>query len=291
MRQDGWIALVGMVAVLWLALVGMARPAAAHGGDANIVHACVGKVTKITRIVGPSGACSANLETALHWGIVGPAGPPGEKGDKGDQGDQGLQGLQGPTGVLGSYDDLAVLPCMTVIGTPGTAHLIGPAKSPACAVGVSANGRFVDLGLVVFDSQTNLVWEKKDQAGGLHDVDNTYTWCNATGIAVGCAVTNNWIAAVNDEGFGGFADWRVPTGRTQVDFDGGELATILLAPCPGGGTPCIDPIFGPTASSRYWSATELGANFAVVVNFSNGFVNGATEGTNFLLVRAVRGGP
>ena len=48
--------------------------------------------------------------------------------------------------------------------------------------------RFVDLGTSVADKQTNLVWEKKTTevgSGGssddLHDVDNIYDWCEATG--------------------------------------------------------------------------------------------------------------
>jgi len=289
MRQDGWIALVGMVAVLWLALVGMARPAAAHGGDANIVHACVGKVIKIPRIVGPSGACSANLETALHWGIVGPAGLPGDKGDKGDQGLQGLKGDKGDTGdpgLLDSFDALAGLACTMPGGGPGTIkvfYLEGQQATLACSA-----SRHVDLGLVVFDTQTGLMWEKKVAGGGcLHCVDNTYSWCNATGIASGCVVTNNWIAAVNAEAFAGFTDWRVPTGGAG----GGELAGILLEPSPcDDRNPCIDPIFGPTASAGYWSATEDGLNDAWHVDFADGDVFNGFKNFN-VHVRAVRGGP
>ena len=96
---------------------------------------------------------------------------------------------------------------------------------------------------------------------------------------------------MNTEKFFGYSDWRVPTGRTQVDFDGGELATILLASFPSCGTsPCIDPIFGPTASSFYWSSTEFDADDAWSVDFAGGFVANDIKVIPFH-VRAVRGGP
>jgi len=34
-----------------------------------------------------------------------------------------------------------------------------------------------------------------------------------------------------------------------------ELESILLTPYPCNTSPCIDPIFGPTAAALYWSAT------------------------------------
>jgi len=87
---------------------------------------------------------------------------------------------------------------------------------------------------------------------------------------------------VNAEAFAGFTDWRVPTRD--------ELAGILLAAFPCGTSPCIDPIFGPTASSNYWSATETGPDNAWNVNFADGTVGNGPKGfANG--VRAVRGGP
>src|SRR5262249_27672856 len=41
-----------------------------------------------------------------------------------------------------------------------------------------------------------------------------------------------------------------------------ELKTILLEPYGCGTSPCIDPIFGPTASNRYWSSS-LSVPYAV----------------------------
>jgi hypothetical protein len=77
------------------------------------------------------------------------------------------------------------------------------------------------------------------------------------------------------------------------DGDTAELETIvdLIAEDCGNGSPCIDPIFGPTITSFYWSATTIAANpsFAWGVNFSDGNVFNGTKDNNFY-VRAVRAG-
>lgn len=290
MRRDRWSRLVGVVgaSLLGLALLGgMVTRAGAHGGnsDPDAIHACVANRDGAVRIVGPTGSCDAKKEIAAHWGVAGPAGLPGEKGDPGDP------------GVLGSFDNLTGLACTALDGQPGAAQLLSSTgvllPTWACLKGQS--GPYVDLGLVVVDTKRGLMWEKKVAGSGcLHCVDDTYTWCQATGNASGFCVgnTTSWIADVNAENFAGYSDWRVPTGRTQVDFDGGELATILLSPLPSCGTsPCIDPIFGPTASANYWSAPEIAPNLAWVVNFSTGFVYFDFKNNFTIHVRAVRGGP
>lgn len=194
-----------------------------------------------------------------------------------------LAGLGGgPT----SYDGLAGTPCTTAGGTAGTVHLVGLQRSPICA-NLSANARFIDYGLVVLDTQTNLMWEKKDQSGGLHDVGNTYHWCTATGNTTGPCFGNvsSWIGQVNAERFAGFSDWRVPT----LD----ELLTIVETNVPGCGvgTPCIDPIFGPTQRTRYYlSATEASLGNAWGVHFFNGSSSQVGKTFGQFPVRAVRAG-
>jgi hypothetical protein len=71
-----------------------------------------------------------------------------------------------------------------------------------------------------------------------------------------------------------------------------ELETILLAPFSCGTSPCIDPIFGPTAAFFYWSATTSAGNpnGAWLMFFNNGLVTVGINKNNAFSVRAVRTG-
>jgi hypothetical protein len=130
----------------------------------------------------------------------------------------------------------------------------------------------------ITDGCTGLTWEKKDQAGGLHDYGALYTWAGActgnswlcqpnaaaadtcaaqTGGALGCAqcatgtciVDPNhsgaattiwdWLSQLNSSGFAGYNDWQIP----GLGGDGltPELDSILAAPwpCSAFGPPCV----------------------------------------------------
>jgi hypothetical protein len=167
------------------------------------------------------------------------------------------------------------------------------------------NGPFQDCGDgTVADPQTGLQWEKKTGTiGGAvdcetagcpdpHVVNNQYEWSNPGPGPDGGAFTD-FLAKLNDPVFGGAAtatdvtgcfaghcDWRLPNIV--------ELQTILDC---GFGPPCIDPIFGPTASSIYWSASTLASNpvLAWYAFFDDGYVNvNFTAGVSYF--RAVRAG-
>jgi hypothetical protein len=189
------------------------------------------------------------------------------------------------------------------VGTYGGVRIVLPPNT-ACVTGETpfavfggrlVGGRFLDLGLTVLDTRTGLQWEKKTGAGAgadpnnLHDVDNTYNWCDATGGTgdLCSPPALSWITAVNGQNFAGHSDWRVPTRE--------ELESILLvlspptsAHCPS--VPCIDPIFGPTQPASYWSATTPDSGNAWSVYFGNGFTTGNNKVVH-LPVRAVRTGP
>ena len=165
-----------------------------------------------------------------------------------------------------------------------------------CTANLSASPRFVDNGDgTITDRSTCLVWEKKDAAGGLHDKDNTYTWCradinflfcdNAGGPPDGSAFTV-FIAGLNSAGFAAHHDWRLPAedGQNPPFIGPKELESIVDTGAAGCGTsdnlprplPCVDPAFNTgctagcsatgatpcscTVATAYWSGTTLAGN-------------------------------
>jgi len=78
----------------------------------------------------------------------------------------------------------------------------------------------------------------------------------------------DWLNQVNAANFAGHSDWRLPSevgcnscyAASSCLCSSHELETLLLAPYPCSTSPCIDSIFGPTASSRYWSASTVVIN-------------------------------
>jgi predicted secreted protein len=125
--------------------------------------------------------------------------------------------------------------------------------------------------IMVRDNVTGLVWEVKTDDGSIHDKDNTYTWASTPGF----------ISAVNNENFGGYADWRLPTIK--------ELSTIVNS---NQYNPSINITFYPnTVSSYYWSSTTYAYNsgYAWCVYFSSGYVYYYSK-TSSYYVRAVRAG-
>ncbi len=180
---------------------------------------------------------------------------------------------------------------LIVLGIAGSGNVATAAKPQT--------PRFVDNGDgTITDTQTGLMWEKKTGTvgGGKNfddptNVDNTYTWTANSPAADGTlfadflAKMNCTISATGGCGPGNHRDWRIPTIA--------ELRTILTADpnCSLFISPCIDPIFGPTAAVGYWSSSSLAGDpgDAWLVNFGNSIV-AAVPGTNSIWARAVRGG-
>jgi len=156
----------------------------------------------------------------------------------------------------------------------------------------------------VTDHRTGLIWEQKDNTcPGIHCVNDTYTWSSTgtdpdgTGFTSFLDTLNGGATGVGDcvsadgstitGGFNSHCDWRLPTIA--------ELRTIvaLSAPGCGSGSPCIDPIFGPTDASGYWSSTTLAGSQNTILAWFLDFALGDTSNvvkTTHVLVRAVRGG-
>jgi Protein of unknown function (DUF1566) len=193
----------------------------------------------------------------------------------------------------------------------------------------SVSGCFEDLGnCTIRDNCTGLQWEKKQTVPGPHDVNNRYVWAgccedgcqtmcqpNAAAAATcmamaehgtdgctdqcptgtcyvergGLAVTTifDWVNRLNAENFAGHSDWRLPSEAGFNPTGARELESILQHPCTG--VPCIDPIFGPTIGTGYWSRTgDVNRSLdAWVVNFFDG-VYGNLIKREPLFVRAVR---
>ncbi len=136
----------------------------------------------------------------------------------------------------------------------------------------------------ITDNNTGLMWEKKDEAGGLHDKDNTYYWSGD-----GSQETIwDWLDDVNTEGGTGYAghnDWRIPNLK--------ELESIADI---GRANPAIAPVLGLTApalttGAPYWSSTSSVSDPSVAFNVFFSAGNGAGTGKyTALYVRAVRGG-
>jgi hypothetical protein len=175
--------------------------------------------------------------------------------------------------------------------------------TPAHTIALALAGtRFVDNGDgTVSDTQTGLMWEKKDNLGGganlsdPHDADNTYSWATSGTSPNGTAFTN-FLGKLNNgtssDGatitgcFGDHCDWRLPTSA--------ELKGIVDLTAPGCGSvsPCINAVFGPTVASSYWFAATFSGNTGIA--WCVNFFDGVTDGNDKIFfpgyVRAVRGG-
>jgi len=200
-----------------------------------------------------------------------------------------------PSGCTLYLDDDGA-PCSVWIAgcTPGE-------RSPAvCVPDPSASPRFINNGDgTVSDRTTCLMWEQKTgTAGGYevcpggatcgseHDVSNAYAWSTGSPYNPDGPAFYGFLAVLNGlSPFAGHDDWRLPT-ITEL----GSIVDLSASGC-GSGSPCIDPVFGPTQSSYYWSSStnQAGPSNAFSVYFSNGNTSTSNK-TNSIYVRGVRAG-
>ena len=129
---------------------------------------------------------------------------------------------------------------------------------------------YVLNGAMVRDNVTGLIWEVDTDDGGIHDKDDLYTFSEASDV---------FIAQLNNDNFGGYSDWRLPTIR--------ELISIVHY---GEVEPAINTNYFPnTRPSRYWPSKGSGyyMDIAWIVSFWGGRVYETSE--DYCRVRAVRG--
>ena len=222
-----------------VALLVIPTIASAHGGnnDPNMVHACIGNVSKVARIVGVGGSCISApplvAETPAHWAVQGPPGVPGTNGTNGTNGVDGINGTDGTNGIDGTNATHADPPCF------------------------DNTNRYVDCGNgTVTDTVTGLTWLQDVACLGVAD------WAGANGAAAG--LTNGQCSLTDKSSPG---DWRLPT-RDEWDV---TIARAVALGCTGGtipsltnqrGTACLGqngpPLFSVQALLDlrvFWSST------------------------------------
>jgi hypothetical protein len=118
-------------------------------------------------------------------------------------------------------------------------------------------------GHCTLDKVTGLMWEVKSDEPGLHDWRHSYSWFDphalndeldyrgtASGgqcVASDCD-TSDFVRSVNDRGYCGFHDWRLPS-RDELQ----SISDLRKAETP----PAINLEFFPfTQSDEYWSTND-----------------------------------
>jgi hypothetical protein len=153
----------------------------------------------------------------------------------------------------------------------------------------------------ITDNNTGLMWEKKDDSGGIHGMNNGYTWgmSDPPYMMNGTMVTTLLSALNAGAGFAGHRDWRIPDVKelqSIVDYEIAHPGPTVnaafhnAAGCPG----CTDVTLAScscTASDFYWSSTTIrgtpGGAWVVPFNFGGvGYGDKSFSGA----VRAVRSG-
>lgn len=158
--------------------------------------------------------------------------------------------------------------------------------------------RYTDNGdQTVTDNLSGLTWEKKDNAGGVHDRDNTYTWSPGSPYKENGTAFTTFLSTVNSAGgFGGANGWRLPTVAElqTIVLDFACTGGFLSSKCTCASSPCVDPMLDPANTQPwiYWCATSYVPELAGawLVNFDLGFARPFNKADGGGYARAVRGG-
>ena len=159
----------------------------------------------------------------------------------------------------------------------------GPDIHDSKYVGLGANGDQLaadETGPCVLDQFTGRIWEVKTATAGLHGRNSTYSWFSPGedasgeldyrgtpdgGSCVGSECdTFALVQAVNEAGYCGFTDWRLPA-RDEL----GSISDPRKTNTP----PSINTQYFPnTQPGEYWSSNDYQFhwNTAWLWNFGNG---------------------
>ena len=115
----------------------------------------------------------------------------------------------------------------------------------------------------VLDTETQLLWQTKSSQPGLHNAANTYSWfepdeangeLDYRGLENGgdcegsTCDTWHYVKAVNEAGFCGYNDWRMPNKDEQF-----SISDLTRAKNP----PTMNTAFFPNAqAAEYWSGND-----------------------------------
>jgi hypothetical protein len=97
----------------------------------------------------------------------------------------------------------------------------------------------------ITDTNTGLMWEKKDDAGGIHDQDKLYTW-STTGTAGDGTAFTDFLATLNRPPcFTGHCDWRLPSIQQLESIFDASVTDCGPSPSP----PCVDTAFNTSCQT------------------------------------------
>lgn len=145
--------------------------------------------------------------------------------------------------------------------------LVAACDRDSASIAPSDDARYsltrVDNDACILDSVTGLLWQGKSDVAGLHDYRNSYSWWNpdeahgeldyrGTENGGQCAGSQcdtwHYVLAVNEAGYCGYQDWRLPS-RDELF----SISDIRRAANP----PTQDTtVFIWSQAAEYWSAND-----------------------------------
>ncbi len=150
----------------------------------------------------------------------------------------------------------------------------------------------------ITDNNTGLMWEKKDNSGGIHGKNSRYTWGTMDPpYTMNGTIVTSFLSGLNTPPcFAGHCDWRIPNVKElqsivnyEIPYPGPTVNAAFHHNCAG----CTDVRLAScscTASFFHWSSTTFRADPGIAwdVNFKYGFVDDGGSKSNLYAVRAVR---